>query len=72
MGLGTRAIGNDFRGRASDEESVNAIHAGINLIDAAPAYGSGHSDKVVGRAIRGKRDRVVAATKVGILRSRTP
>lgn len=61
-------------GGTDDDESVRTIHAaldrGITLIDTAPAYGFGHSERVVGRAIseRGKRDRVVLATKVGLER----
>jgi len=70
VGLGTWAMGNDFWGVSDDLESVRAIHAaldnGINLVDTAPVYGSGHSEEIVGKAIKGKRDEVVLATKVGI------
>ena len=73
VGLGTWAMGNDFWGASDDAESVNAIQSaldqGINLIDTAPVYGSGHSEKIVGKAIRGRRDEVVLATKVGIKKS---
>jgi aryl-alcohol dehydrogenase-like predicted oxidoreductase len=73
VGLGTWAIGNDFWGSVDDDESVRALQAGldagINLIDTAPAYGAGHAEKVVGRAIAGRRDEVVVATKVGIIRT---
>jgi aryl-alcohol dehydrogenase-like predicted oxidoreductase len=61
-------------GGTDDDESVRTIHAaldlGINLIDTAPAYGFGHSEEVVGRAVaeRGGRERVVIATKVGLER----
>ncbi len=61
-------------GGTDDDESVRTIHAaldlGINVIDTAPAYGFGHSEEVVGRAIaeRGGRDRVVLATKLGLER----
>jgi len=74
VGLGTWAMGGTQWGGADDDESVRTIHAaldaGINLIDTAPAYGFGHSEEVVGRAIaeRGERDRVVIATKVGLER----
>ncbi|WP_434045243.1 MULTISPECIES: aldo/keto reductase [Sorangium] len=74
IGLGTWAIGGYQWGGADDDVSVRTIHAaldlGINLIDTAPAYGFGHSEEVVGRAIaeRGQRDRVVLATKVGLER----
>jgi aryl-alcohol dehydrogenase-like predicted oxidoreductase len=59
-------------GGTDDNESVKTIHAaldlGVTLIDTAPAYGFGHSEKVVGRAIaeRGGRERIVVATKVGL------
>ncbi|MFT3927627.1 MAG: aldo/keto reductase [Myxococcales bacterium] len=72
IGLGTWAMGGFQWGGTDDDESVRTIHAaldqGINLIDTAPAYGFGHSEEVVGRAIaaRGQRDRVVIATKVGL------
>ncbi len=61
-------------GGTDDDESVRTIHAaldrGITLIDTAPAYGFGHSEEVVGRAVakRGHRDEVVIATKVGLER----
>jgi aryl-alcohol dehydrogenase-like predicted oxidoreductase len=72
IGLGTWAMGGKQWGGTDDDESVRTIHAaldlGVNLIDTAPAYGNGHSEQVVGRAIaeRGARDRVVLATKVGL------
>src|SRR5499433_1789322 len=72
VGLGTWAMGGMQWGGTDDNESVKTIHAafdlGITLIDTAPAYGFGHSEKVVGRAIaeRGGRDRIVVATKVGL------
>jgi aryl-alcohol dehydrogenase-like predicted oxidoreductase len=74
VGLGTWAMGGFQWGGTNDDESVRTIHAaldrGVNLIDTAPAYGFGHSEKVVGRAIaeRGKREQVVLATKVGLER----
>jgi aryl-alcohol dehydrogenase-like predicted oxidoreductase len=72
VGLGTWAMGGTQWGGTNDDESVRTIHAaldlGINLIDTAPAYGFGHSEKVVGRAIaeRGRRDEVILATKCGL------
>jgi aryl-alcohol dehydrogenase-like predicted oxidoreductase len=72
VGLGTWAMGGFQWGGTDDDESVRTIHAaldlGINLIDTAPAYGFGHSEQVIGRAIaeRGQRDRVVLATKMGL------
>ena len=56
IGLGTWAIGGYMWGGQDDVESVQAIHAavdhGINWIDTAPIYGSGHSETVVGRALK--------------------
>src|SRR5215831_5357045 len=74
IGLGTWAMGGFQWGGTDDDESVRTIHAaldlGINLIDTAPAYGFGHSEEVIGRAIaeRGHRDRVIIATKAGLER----
>jgi aryl-alcohol dehydrogenase-like predicted oxidoreductase len=72
IGLGTWAMGGWQWGGTDDDESVRTIHVvldrGINLIDTAPAYGFGHSEEVIGRAIseRGDRDRVVIVTKCGL------
>ncbi|MFW6313470.1 MAG: aldo/keto reductase, partial [Spirochaetota bacterium] len=72
---GTWAIGGDFWGEVDDQNSIRAIQAGldagVNFIDTAPAYGAGHAEEVVGRAIRGRRDKVVVATKVGVIRTPT-
>ena len=72
VGLGTWAIGGDFWGKVDDERSIatiqRAIDCGINLIDTAPAYGNGHAERVVGEAIKGRRDKVVIATKCGIVK----
>ena len=74
IGLGTWAMGGVQWGGTDDDESVRTIHAaidrGITVIDPAPAYGFGHSEEVVGRAIAelGLRDRVVIATKLGLER----
>lgn len=53
-----------------DAESIRtiqgAIDLGMNLIDTAPAYGWGRSEEVVGKAIQGRRDRAIVATKCGL------
>jgi methylglyoxal reductase len=71
VGLGTWAIGGWMWGGTDERQSVAAIQAaideGISLIDTAPAYGQGLSEKIVGEAIRGRRDRVVLATKCGLV-----
>ena len=70
IGLGTWAMGGWMWGGADDAASIETIHhaldLGITLIDTAPAYGQGHSEEVVGRALVGKRDGVTIATKVGL------
>jgi aryl-alcohol dehydrogenase-like predicted oxidoreductase len=77
MGLGCWAIGGPFWagddavgwGEVDDDESVRAIHRaldlGINFFDTADVYGTGHSERVLGRALAGCRDRVVISTKFG-------
>jgi aryl-alcohol dehydrogenase-like predicted oxidoreductase len=56
-------------GEQDDEASVRTVHAaleaGINFFDTAEGYGPGHSEEVLGRALEGRRDEVVIATKVG-------
>jgi methylglyoxal reductase len=71
VGLGTWAIGGWMWGGTDDAAAEDAIRAGldagITLIDSAPAYGLGHAEEVVGRAIKGRRDQVVIATKCGLV-----
>jgi aryl-alcohol dehydrogenase-like predicted oxidoreductase len=56
-------------GTTDDEESIRAVQAaldmGVNFFDTAANYGAGHSEVVLGRALKGKRDKVVIATKFG-------
>ncbi|MCC7368324.1 MAG: aldo/keto reductase [Chloroflexi bacterium] len=56
-------------GAADDAEAIRMIHwgldQGINFIDSAPAYGFGHSEELVGQALKGRRDKVIVETKVG-------
>jgi len=58
-------------GQVDDRESIAAIQqaldSGVNLIDTAAIYGLGHSEEIVGKAIQGRRDDVVLATKCGLL-----
>lgn len=71
IGLGTWAMGGGgwkfSWGPQDDSESISAIqHAvelGINWIDTAPVYGLGHSEEIVGKAIKGLRDKLIIATK---------
>lgn len=71
VGLGTWAMGGWMWGGHDDDKSIEAIREsldrGINLIDTAPAYGLGRSEELVGRAIEGRRDQVVLATKCGMI-----
>ena len=72
VGMGTWVTGGGavWGEDPDDSESIRAIHASIdadvNLIDTAPAYGFGRSEEVIGKAIKGKRDKVVIATKCGL------
>ena len=75
LGLGCWAIGGPFWagttplgwGEVDDEESIRAIHAGLDagltLFDTANVYGAGHSERVLARALSGIRSKVVIATK---------
>lgn len=77
IGIGTWAIGGAFQtgdqphgwGTVDDEQSIRAIRRavdlGVTLIDTSNAYGAGHSEEVIGRAVAGRRDAVVIATKWG-------
>lgn len=71
VALGTWVMGGWMWGGASEDESIGSVHAaldaGINLLDTAPIYGFGQSEIVVGKAIKGRRDSVVLATKVGMV-----
>ncbi len=56
-------------GNASDEESISVIHhaleRGINHLDSSDMYGWGHNEQLLGRALKGRRDKVILATKFG-------
>ena len=71
VGIGAWAIGGDSMWGASDDaESVRTIHRarelGVTLLDTAPAYGLGHSEEVVGKALAGRRGDYVLSSKCGI------
>ena len=77
MGLGCWAIGGTWTLNGSpagfagidDNESIRAIQValdmGVNFFDTAANYGCGHSERILGRAVKGRRDRVVIASKFG-------
>ena len=79
LGFGCWAIGGPFTmlgqpdgwGDVDDLESIDAIHLamdlGVTLFDTADAYGTGHSEEVLGKALRGRRGRAVVATKGGFV-----
>ncbi|ASM71584.1 MULTISPECIES: aldo/keto reductase [Roseobacteraceae] len=71
IGLGTWAIGGWMWGGTDEAASIAAIQAavdeGITLIDTAPAYGQGLAEEIVGKALTGRRDKVVLATKCGLV-----
>nr|WP_281391391.1 aldo/keto reductase [Mesorhizobium sangaii] len=68
IGLGTWGMSGAFWGAANDKESIRviqrAMELGITLIDTAEAYGHGHAEQVVGKALAGNREKAVIATKV--------
>ncbi len=69
IGVGLWAIGGDQWGEVEDRESLDMISAaldmGINFFDTADVYGDGHSEEILGRAMKGRRDKFVVATKIG-------
>jgi aryl-alcohol dehydrogenase-like predicted oxidoreductase len=73
VALGCWAIGGEVGvwGPVDDNESIAAIQQGLDVgltfIDTAPAYGYGHSEEIVGKAIAGRRDQVILGTKCGLV-----
>jgi aryl-alcohol dehydrogenase-like predicted oxidoreductase len=73
IGLGAMTMAGTYTsgGGLDDAESIRTIHRGLELgvthIDTAEIYGPFHSEEIVGRAIKGRRDQVVVATKFGLV-----
>ena len=68
--FGAWTIGGWYWGGADDNESIGAIHkaldVGINCFDTAPAYGFGHSERILGATLKENRKKVIIATKCGL------
>jgi aryl-alcohol dehydrogenase-like predicted oxidoreductase len=68
LGLGLMSMSGIY-GNANDEDSIGVIHyaldKGINFLDSADMYGWGHNETLLGKALKGRRDKVVVATKFG-------
>src|SRR3954452_15288554 len=72
IGLGAMGMSHGYTGAGSDDdESIRTIHRaldlGVTLLDTAEVYGPYTNEELVGRAIRGRRDEVVLATKFGLI-----
>src|SRR3977135_2622056 len=68
IGLGLMSMSGVY-GNANDDESIGTIHyvldQGINFLDSADMYGWGHNETLLGKALRGRRDGVIADTQFG-------
>jgi aryl-alcohol dehydrogenase-like predicted oxidoreductase len=68
LGLGLMSMSGVY-GNANDEESIGVIHyaldQGINFLDSADMYGWGHNETLLGKALKGRRDKAIVATKFG-------
>lgn len=72
IGYGCWVIsGSDFWTGTGDESSIKAVQTaydmGINFFDVAPVYGFGHAEELLGKALKGKREKVIIASKCGLV-----
>src|SRR5918993_4780847 len=68
IGLGLMSMSGVY-GNANDDESIRVIHyaldKGINHLDSADMYGWGHNEELLGKALKGRREKAIVATKFG-------
>jgi aryl-alcohol dehydrogenase-like predicted oxidoreductase len=71
IGLGTMGM-SEFYGETDEKQSIGTIHKaielGVDLFDTADMYGSGHNEELLGRALKGKFDKITLATKFAMQR----
>lgn len=69
LGLGLWAAGGEEWGSVNDREILNtidkALDRGVNFFDTADIYGKGHSEKLLGKTMKGRREKFIVATKIG-------
>ncbi|WP_141434286.1 aldo/keto reductase [Bacillus sp. 03113] len=69
IGLGLMGMSPGIYGAINDEESIKTIHRamelGVTLLDTADTYGNGHNEELLGKALAGRREKAVVATKFG-------
>ena len=73
IALGCAAMSGTYGQTRNDAESISTIHEamerGVNVLDTADFYGSGHNELLIGKVIQGRRDKVLLSVKFGALRS---
>lgn len=69
MGLGLMGMSPGVYGVSDDEESIKTIHRalelGVTFLDTADTYGNGHNEELLGKALAGRREKAIVATKFG-------